>query len=158
MSNTALVSLKVSPEHYAVIKAVAFSRHTTISNLLRQTVQVIPTVGAKLQVVAIWDSGPEAGLDCQVEVRGGHPAGWQAICETGKAEAGDPKADDIQEVPLWHAYFPPDKGIDRVHIVFTRALNCPTVQLSNCFRPRTPTPPRKQQTVGQLPHSGPVFR
>jgi hypothetical protein len=42
VSNTALVSFEVSPEHYTVIKAIALSRHATISNFLRQTVQVIP--------------------------------------------------------------------------------------------------------------------
>jgi hypothetical protein len=68
-------------------------------------------------VAAIWDCGLEVGMDCQVEVRGGYPAGWQAICENGKAEAGTVKAANIQEVLFWHPYYPPDRGIDRVYIV-----------------------------------------
>jgi hypothetical protein len=81
------------------------------------SVGAIPTISATLHVVATWDSGPGAGMDCQVEVRGSYPAGWRAICENGKAEARTVKEDDIQEVLFWHAYYPPDKGIDRIYIV-----------------------------------------
>jgi predicted DNA-binding protein len=39
MSNSALVSFKVAPERYAVLKAMAESREQTLSEFIRETLE-----------------------------------------------------------------------------------------------------------------------
>jgi hypothetical protein len=51
MANTALVSFKVRPEHYTIIKAIALSRHTTVSSLVRQTVREALDPDGKLEQI-----------------------------------------------------------------------------------------------------------
>lgn len=73
--------------------------------------------GAKYRIVELWDSGPEAGMDAQIEVRGGYPEGAQAvIVEPGGEVAGNDKGPGVQEVLLWHAYAPPNVGGDHIYI------------------------------------------
>jgi uncharacterized protein (DUF1778 family) len=39
MSNTAIISFKVAPDQYAVLKAMASSQHKSLSQFVRETVE-----------------------------------------------------------------------------------------------------------------------
>ena len=83
-----------------------------------------PEEGDYYKIVELWDSGPQAGMDCQVYVEGGYPAGTKAVCENGGTTDGSIKSDDMQEVLFWACYAPPNHG---AYNVYLGGVNCETL-------------------------------
>ena len=52
MSNTALVSFKIAPEHYAVLKAMAESQQKSLSQFVRETVELALDLDEQARLLA----------------------------------------------------------------------------------------------------------
>jgi predicted DNA-binding protein len=57
MSNTAIVSFKVAPEQYTVLKAMAASKGKSLSELVRETVEEALDLEAQMERVALLFAG-----------------------------------------------------------------------------------------------------
>jgi uncharacterized protein (DUF1778 family) len=64
MSNSALVSLRIAPEHYAVVKAMADSREQTLSEFVRDTLEQALDLDHQARLLAAFfaDAAPASAL------------------------------------------------------------------------------------------------
>jgi hypothetical protein len=72
--------------------------------------------GAHYQVLELWDSGPDAGMDCQVEVRNGYAPDARLVTLNGGESIGSKKSNTVWETAFWAWYLPPDPGPYQVYV------------------------------------------
>lgn len=65
---------------------------------------------SRYRVAELHDSGPQAGMDCQVYVKNGYGNGARLVIMNGGKAYGSVKSRDMQEVNFWAGYAVPGMG------------------------------------------------